>query len=217
VFRCKSTCGHIPAFENLGDPTLLTQTTLFWFNGVSSITGPARTAKNPEKRATMKEKPMNESLDFDELKIKNLDTLHRHNRIYLATVWGGKVRSRLVDYHNEGLRIGFITWSDTVKVQHIRHNPTVALCIENLQIQGTAKLTGHPGLPGNSEFASAYKERHPTPYNNFIEMDNTIVVMVEPMLTIMMVHEEHYFYLDHLDLVENAAYRKMLSSWDIDL
>ena len=76
---------------------------------------------------------------------------------------------------------------------------------------------GHPGLAENKDFIESYKERHAMPYNNFIGMKNTTLIMVEPTLTIMMVYEANHFYLDHLDLSQETAYRKMLSPWNFDL
>jgi uncharacterized pyridoxamine 5'-phosphate oxidase family protein len=165
----------------------------------------------------MKEKAMNTPLNVEKLKNENLKVLHKNKLIYLATACEGRVKSRVVDYHNEGLTIGFITWTDSIKIQHMKRNPLVSLCIQNLQIEGKAKLLGHPGLEENKEFTELYKERHPTPFNNFIQMENVSLVMVEPLLTIMMIYEENYFYLDHLDVVSNVAFRRALSPWNFDL
>ena len=160
---------------------------------------------------------MNTSLNIDKLKNKKLKILNENKLIYFSTVCDGRVKTRIVDYYNEGLRIGFITWTDSIKVQHIKRNPIVSLCIKNLQLEGRAKLMGHPGLAENKDFIESYKERHAMPYNNFIGMKNTTLIMVEPTLTIMMVYEANHFYLDHLDLSQETAYRKMLSPWNFDL
>ena len=164
-----------------------------------------------------KEKAVNAPLNVERLKNENLKVLHKNKLIYLATACESRVKSRVVDYHNEGLKIGFITWTNSVKIHHMKLNPLVSLCIENLQIEGEAKLLGHPRLAKNKEFIESYKQRHPMPYSNFIGMENVVLVMIEPLLTIMMIYKENYFYLDHLDLVKNVAFRTVLSPWSFDL
>ena len=160
---------------------------------------------------------MNTSLNFEELKERNLKLLNKNKLISFATAYNGRIKSRIVDYYNIGLQIGFITWKNTAKIEHIKNNPIVSLCIENLHIEGKARLRGHPSLAENRTFMKFYKKRHPTPYNNFIEMENTTLVMIEPILSILMTYEENYFYLDHLDLLQKTAFRKMLSPWNFNL
>ena len=160
---------------------------------------------------------MNQSLNIDELINKNLNVLNKNKLIYCATAHDGRIKSRIVDYYNEGLTIGFITWEDSIKVNHMKYNPAVSLSIENLQIEGKAKFAGHPSLEQNKDFMESYKKRHPVPYKNFIGMKDTILVVVEPVLSIMMIYEHNYFYLDHLDFIQNIAYRNVLSSWNFNL
>lgn len=156
-------------------------------------------------------------LSFEELKARNVKLLNNNKLIYLATACNGRAKSRIVDYYNDELMIGFITWQNTVKIKHIRNNPIVSLCIDRLHIEGKATLRGHPSLEENKTFMKYYKERHPIPYKNFIEMENTTLVLVEPIMSILMTYEDNFFYLDHLDLFQKSAFRKMLSSWNFNI
>jgi uncharacterized pyridoxamine 5'-phosphate oxidase family protein len=156
---------------------------------------------------------MNSSLDFMNVQEKCIQYLNERKFISLATALQNEVRSRIVDYVNDGIRIGFITWENTVKMNHLRKNPRVSLSVEALQIEGTAKIVGHPDLPENAAFMDLYKERHPSPYKNFISLQNSILIMVEPALLILMSYEPDHLLLDHLDVLQQKAFRKELSPW----
>ena len=64
---------------------------------------------------------------------------------------------------------------------------------------------------------SFYKERHPSPYRNFISIANSTLIMVEPALLILMKYEDNHLYLDHLDVIQQIALRKELSPWNFSL
>ena len=159
---------------------------------------------------------MKEELDFEKLKDRCLKILDKNKYISVATAIDNQVRVRVVDYANVELSIGFVTWENTVKMEHIKKNPFVSLCIDNLQIQGTATVSGHPQLNENKTFWEKYLERNPNPYKNFAIMNNVSTIIAQPTLMILMTYSDKHLYSDHLDLVQNTAFRKVLSPWDAE-
>jgi len=157
---------------------------------------------------------MNTSLNFKELEGRCIKLLNDKKYIYLATAYQNQVRSRVVDYVNKGIQIGFITWENTVKMEHLKKNPLVSLSLDALQIEGTAKILGHPTLTENAAFMELYKERHSSPYKNFISLANSTLIMVEPTLLILMKYADNHLYSDHLDIIHQIAFRKELSPWN---
>jgi general stress protein 26 len=157
---------------------------------------------------------MNSSIDFSELQDRCLKFLNERKYVSLATARENHVRVRVVDYVNDGLRIGFLTWADTTKMDHLKSNPRLALCVDALQVEGTAVIKGHPSLPENAAFMKLYQERHPSPHKNFISQDKTVLIMVEPTLFILMKYERRQLLLDHLDVTARKAFRRVLSPWD---
>ncbi len=99
---------------------------------------------------------MKEALDFIKLKDRCLKILDKNKYISVATAFNDQVRVRVVDYANIELAIGFVTWENTVKMEHIKKNSLVSLCIDNLQIQGMATASGHPQLNENKIFWEKY-------------------------------------------------------------
>lgn len=153
-------------------------------------------------------------LDFDELAGKCIKILDENRYISVATAHNNFVRARVVDYANLGLAVGFLTWAGTVKMAHLKDNPLIALCVNNLQMEGKAVITGHPSLAENRAFVDRLAERNPNPCKNFMQLDDTVTVMVEPTLMIVMSYAKGYLYSDHLDLANRSATRKILSPWD---
>ncbi len=160
---------------------------------------------------------MEKALDFIKLKERCLKILNKNKYISVATAMNNQVRVRVVDYANVELSIGFITWENTVKMEHIKKNPLVSLCIDNLQIQGTANVSGHPQSSENKIFWERYLERNPNPYKNFAMMNNVRTIIVQPTLMILMTYADKHLYSDHLDLVQNSAFSRVLSPWDAEL
>jgi general stress protein 26 len=153
------------------------------------------------------------AMEFAQLQDRCIRFLNERRYIYAATSYKDQVRSRIVDYVNDGLRIGFLTWDHTIKIGHIKNNPRVSLCVDALQIEGTAAISGHPSVVENAALMEIYKQRHPTPYRNFVSQSNTLLIKVEPTLLILMKYEEGHLCLDHLDVIQQRAFRKILSPW----
>ncbi len=156
---------------------------------------------------------MGSAMEFAKLQDRCVRFLNERKFISVATSYKDQVRSRVVDYVNDGLRIGFLTWDHTIKIGHIKNNPRVSLCVDALQIEGTASLAGHPNLSVNAALMEIYKQRHPTPFKNFVSQSNTLLIKVEPTLLMLMKYEDGHLYLDHLDIVGQRAFRKVLSPW----
>lgn len=157
---------------------------------------------------------MNQPLDFERLQEKCVKYLNDRKFISAATGFQNQVRVRVVDYVNDGIRLGFITWDDTIKMEHLKQNPSISLCVDSIQMEGKATILGHPTATGNESLMDLYKERHPSPYKNFVSLTNTRLIVVEPTLLILMKYENNHLYLDHLNVASKTADRKELSPWN---
>ncbi len=157
---------------------------------------------------------MSSPLEFAELQGRCIGFLNDRKFISVGTSYRDQVRSRVVDYVNDGLQIGFLTWDHTVKMEYMKNNPRVSLCLDALQIEGKAAISGHPGLVENASFMELYRQRHPRPYKNFTSQPNTLLIKIEPTLLMLMKYEDGHLYLDHLDIIRQQAFRKILSPWD---
>ncbi len=156
---------------------------------------------------------MNSPLNFERLQEKCVKYLNERKFISVATGLENQVRVRVVDYVNDGIRLGFLTWENTLKMEHLQQNPSISLCVDSIQMEGKAKILGHPGAKENEPLMNLYRERHPSPYKNFMALTNTRLIVVEPALLILMKYENNHLYLDHLNVTSQTAFRKELSPW----
>lgn len=122
------------------------------------------------------------TMDFIATKEKIMQRLSEQKSIVLATCENGKVAARTVYCTSNGMKIYFMTSKAYRKYKQICKNPNVGLCFGNVQIQGTAKILGHPLSVENKlvlESCSHLEDEflHWTKYKNtvLIEVDITEV------------------------------------------
>ena len=148
-----------------------------------------------------------QDLDFLELKKSILTYLEGKTSMVLATASNDRVTARSISFVNKGLEFFFVTWNHHTKSVQIRANANVALCVGNLQVEGRAMIRGAPFDPNNKEYIELYKEKHLRYYNKFVKMPDTTIITIEPILIVKLVNIKGDLYRDHLDLVNNKAYR----------
>jgi general stress protein 26 len=85
---------------------------------------------------------MGKVLDYEHEKGLVLKFLEGKHAITLATSLGDRVTARTVSFANDGLAILFMSWAHHTKCVQIRVNPRVALCRDNVQIEGIADCMG---------------------------------------------------------------------------
>ena len=104
--------------------------------------------------------------------------LETENTLALATCADNRVTIRPMSHINVGIDVYFQTGVDSLKIQQIRINPNVAICVGTYQIEGTAKEQGHPLASENAFFATAYKKKHPGSFQNYSAYPDEVVVCV---------------------------------------
>ncbi len=104
--------------------------------------------------------------------------LEQEKSLVLATCADNNVTIRPMTHINDGLTVLFQTGRDYLKVQQIRQNPNVAICVGTYQIEGVATEAGHPLAEGNEYFAKTYKERHPGSFEHYSSLEEEIVIKV---------------------------------------
>jgi general stress protein 26 len=151
-------------------------------------------------------------IDMTEIKTEIVKELEKEHHIILSTTIHNKVRSRLVDFVNHELEIGFFSWISTRKIHDMVNNSQVALCVNNLQIEGRATIYIERVDKCKTLF-ELYQQKLPKIYEKFRKLPDTCFVTIEPTLLIMMKYEHDSLFLYHVDVVHEKAYRKKLSDW----
>ena len=103
-------------------------------------------------------------LSYEELKQGMKDELQQHRTGVLATSDDKYVTARGMLLFYDGLTIYCNTSLNSRKYKQITANNNAAVAIGNLQIEGVAKLRGHPFDEENARYIELYKEQNPAAY-----------------------------------------------------
>lgn len=148
-------------------------------------------------------------LDFNLLENEIFSTLGNKKIMVLATSFDGSVTARNMSCIIIGKRIYFQTDTKLQKIKQIIGNPNVALCVDNIQIEGVARIGSHPFDDENCDFASAFRDAYKGSYESYSHMKNEVVVAVEPTLITLWKYEDAQPYRDFLNYKNNRAYREV--------
>lgn len=100
----------------------------------------------------------------------------------LATSEQDRVTARLVSCVICNEHIYFQTDKKFIKYSQILANPNVALCFENVQIEGVATVIGHPLDSGNHFFAEAYQNHFKESFHSYSSLVDEVLVEIKPTL-----------------------------------
>lgn len=145
-------------------------------------------------------------LDFEEVREQKIRFLDSHHVIVLATSYDNRVTARTVTYATKGLEIYFMSWDHHKKIIQIRGNPKVALCRDNMSVEGVAKILGSPLEEKNKECAEIFREKYPRDFEGYAHITGMVIVKVEPTLIVSWVRRDDRFFLEYLDLKNKSAY-----------
>jgi len=157
----------------------------------------------------MNKEELRKELDYEEKKqriIRFLE-LEGNSVMVLATSHSDRVTARNVGIANSGLDIYFFTWVDSRKCVQIRENPRVALCKDDVQIEGLAEILGNLVDEKNKEYADILRNRSPGSVERWEHRPGMVIIRVRPTLIATageVINDQ--VYLDYLDLENETAY-----------
>ena len=83
---------------------------------------------------------------------------------------------------NDGLNIYFQTNKCYIKYQQMKKNKNVALCYNNISIEGTAEEIGNWAEEKNSNILKLYKAYHQGSYDAYGSLEGQVVYKVVPKM-----------------------------------
>lgn len=99
-------------------------------------------------------------LDYETVKREVCEHLNNFENIVLSTCSKNIVTSRMMSFANDGFMFYFLTGKRSRKCKQIEENERVSLCIDNVQIEGKARLIGHASEKDNLKICEIFKNRH---------------------------------------------------------
>ena len=119
-------------------------------------------------------------IDYQKLEQETLEILEKNKKWVLSTSFIDKITSRSMSTINIGMDIYFQTNKKYTKYIQMTKNPNVALCIDNVSIEGTAKEIGSWADEENKKIMEHYKSKHLSSYNKYGNLDDQVVFKVVP-------------------------------------
>lgn len=125
-------------------------------------------------------------------------------KMVLSTAANNVVSSRMMSVIHLENKLYFQTDCNLPKYQQLQKNSNVALCIDNIQIQGKCYEIGHPLQ--HDEFAACYKKYFPSSFERYSSLENEVLFCVEPL------YLERWIYRDGIPFQEVFDYPDKLHS-----
>jgi len=148
--------------------------------------------------------------NFEEIINEKFKMMEDVTEMVLSTSLENRVTSRVVSTACYGQKVIFLSWGHHTKCEQIRINPMVALCHNNIQIEGIASIKGDVLEPENANYAQLYQAKQAKYYDIFSQFKGMQIIEIQIQCITCFGFEGNKFYVDRIDLVNKTAYREDL-------
>ena len=124
--------------------------------------------------------------------------LGKGRKMVLSTSENDRVSSRMMSVVQIGGELYFQTDRTMKKYHQIMKNNHVALCIDNIQIEGECTEAGHP--LDNAAFCDIYRECFKSSYNAYSALSNERLFIVKPLYIERWIYDEGVPYMETFDM-----------------
>lgn len=138
--------------------------------------------------------------DFSEKLKLFFNDLGKGRKMVLSTSENDRVSSRMMSVVQSDGRFYFQTDKELRKYHQLSANRNVALCIDNIQIEGICSELGHP--LENSAFCSIFQECFKGSYDAYSALKNERLFAVEPLYIERWLYKEGGPYIEIFDIKE---------------
>lgn len=132
--------------------------------------------------------------------------LGTHKHMVLATALQHQVTARTMSILMMDGAFYFQTDIAFRKYEQIRQNPHVALCTDNIQIEGTCEEMGAP--VNHPAFCDAYSRHFPSSYTRYTALPGERLFRVIPAYIQTWIYEDDIPYMEQYDF-DNQKYNKI--------
>jgi len=146
-------------------------------------------------------------IDFDLSEQEIFNSIGNGKIMVLATCSENRVTARNMSCVVIDKLIYFQTDKTFLKYQQILENPNIALCVDNIQIEGIAKIKKHPFDEENKKFLSTFEKSYKSSFDKYSKMKNEVVVEIVPTLITIWKYQDGQPFRDFLDISKKQAYR----------
>jgi len=116
-------------------------------------------------------------------------TLGEAKKMVLATCSQNRTTARMMSCIILNEKFYFQTEKSLLKYSQICKNPLVALCTENIQVEGKCRILGRP--LENNPFAQSFEKHYAGSFKNYSHMENEVLCEATPSLITLWCYDEH--------------------------
>lgn len=142
-------------------------------------------------------------LDYNLVEEKFEMYLAGRSEMSVATSYKDHVTVRTVFVVCRGLTVFFLTRRSSNKYKQLVKNSRIGLCFENVQIEGTAEILGHPTDIQNTSIVEYCLEHGYDGFERYMKYKNCALIEVQPLL----IGSWMKMGREYLDLENSKAYR----------
>lgn len=154
---------------------------------------------------------MRKKLPYDAITDEVVKILDQNKDIVLATCLNDRVTARTVSFTNDGLTIYFMSWDHNKKIKHIEKNSKVALCLNNLQIEGRAQILGYANDDKNTNIINFFKKKFSDLWiSTFTRINEMLLIKVNPSSITKFENINRRFFLQSIHVKERQAFQMRL-------
>ena len=150
-----------------------------------------------------------EFIDYNKLEKETFDNLDKKKHIVLATCLNDEPTARTVSYIILDNKIYFQTDIKFDKCMQIEENNNVALCLDNYQIEGTAKILEHPLNEKNERFLNKFKQVHENSFKEYSTLEDEVVIEINPIFIKIWKYIDNRPYIEYLNIIDKVATREL--------
>lgn len=136
---------------------------------------------------------------FEDAYIKFWQGIGESKKMVLSTSLDDIVTSRTMSIVILNEKFYFQTDRTFRKYGQLMGNPNVALCADNIQIEGYCSELGIPSE--NAEFSNAYKKYFPNSYNRYSSLENERLFAVTPTFIERWLYIDNHPYMETFDII----------------
>ena len=136
---------------------------------------------------------------------KLFSELGNNKNMVLSTSYNDIITSRMMSVIIHNGLFYFQTDRTFRKYHQILNNPNIALCADNISIEGVCTEIGKPR--DNKDFINLYKQYYKSSYQIYSSLRNEILFMVEPKYIQRWIYEDSKPYIEIFDF-ENKVHKK---------
>ena len=150
-----------------------------------------------------------EFIDYYKLEKEVFENLDSNTHIVLATCLNDEPTARTVSHIILDNKIYFQTDINFDKCIQIEGNSNVALCLNNYQIEGTAKILSHPFNKNNKRFLDKFKKVHESSFKEYSSLENEVVIEIKPIFITIWKYVDNKPYREYLNITDKVATREL--------